>query len=80
MASNWRFNVWDLGYNLTPFRLIAYSPGIPLRHGLALYVLPGGERFILASLSLDLRWPGSWYIILGETDVPFPAGYPVSPD
>jgi hypothetical protein len=80
LESNWRWNVHNLGFGDSPFRLIARrTPPAPLSYWVGLYVL-GSVRYWVESLVPTPLQIGDWTLIQEAPPSHFPFGRKVEPD
>lgn len=78
--SDWRFNVWQAGQNLTGFRLIARLNPRPFFQWVALVIDENGDRRGYLSLEGTLSYANVWLGGALYNSTPFPFGYGVDPD
>lgn len=82
MESNWRFNVWDLGFTGSQYRLIARLDTPVFGYE---YLLNSFEGQTVAVVGTPFEFEPSqqWamqFTILGDTGLHFPYGFEVEPD
>lgn len=80
MESNWRFNVWELGFSGSTIRLAARLRGYPFPIWVTLIEPDVNTRWQGFILGFDPTF--GWQSVLSNLDPvgPFPFGYDVDPD
>jgi len=80
LESNWRFNVWDLGFPPNYWHLIARYPGVTPTTWLASAGPGTGIGFLLRNLYPDRPPVIYGFINISAPPWNFPWGEPVEPD
>jgi hypothetical protein len=80
LESNWRRNVFELGWQDGPYGLIARLPGVFFNFAIASHLVPDGFYTPLHFVSSLGTWVAGPVVAIPSTAPHFPYGVSVNPD